>query len=366
MCVKHLDIDIIGIAETHLIDDKQLDIHGYKWYGNNRKQLHVRARTGSGGVGFLVKTFLLDTFNVSIFDDSNDGILWLKMQHKRNGYTLLPCVCYLPPENSSRQVDVHGYFDNLLADTYQFQDIGLIFICGDFYSRCGDNNDFIQGVDEVCERNVADFKTNYFGNVLLEFLINSNLCLLNGRNFVHNDYTSVSAKGSSVVDYCIVNQDTLSLFSHFNVTRVTDLISQIGDIRAIASSSISDHSVLIWNIQVDALNQEGKDNEPSLRRSYDKFDFSSINDTFLSDSDVFIKVTETIARLEGSFHVQSDTDKAYNDWCRIVQDEMYGTLPVRTVTVGCKAIKNDVSGSRGGAIGLLSCGMRCVKQRESG
>ena len=64
---------------------------------------------------------------------------------------------------------------------------------------------------KICERNV-DFKTNYYGNVLLEFLINSNLCLLNGRNFTHNDFTSISAKGSSVVDYCIVSQDDLSLF----------------------------------------------------------------------------------------------------------------------------------------------------------
>ena len=55
------------------------------------------------------------------------------------------------------------------ANIYQFQDMSLIYICSDFNSRCGDNDDFIAGVDNVCERRVVDFYTNYHGNVLLEF-----------------------------------------------------------------------------------------------------------------------------------------------------------------------------------------------------
>ena len=57
-------------------------------------------------------------------------------------------------------------FLKLVANIYQFQNEGLIFICGDFNSRCGNNLDFIAGVDEVSERNVVDFKNNNYGNIL--------------------------------------------------------------------------------------------------------------------------------------------------------------------------------------------------------
>ena len=48
--MKHLDVDIIGIADTHLTGDTQLELSGYKWFGNNRKHLHVR---------FLVSQYLM-------------------------------------------------------------------------------------------------------------------------------------------------------------------------------------------------------------------------------------------------------------------------------------------------------------------
>ena len=71
------DLDIIGIAETHLVGDIGMDIPGYHWFGQNRKTLHHRAKTGSGGVGFLIKTSVLDNFDVSELDTSCEGILWL-------------------------------------------------------------------------------------------------------------------------------------------------------------------------------------------------------------------------------------------------------------------------------------------------
>ncbi len=33
----------------------ELDIHDYKWIGHNRINIHRKAKTGSGGVGFLTK-----------------------------------------------------------------------------------------------------------------------------------------------------------------------------------------------------------------------------------------------------------------------------------------------------------------------
>ena len=75
------------------------------------KNIRMRAKTGSGGVGFLIKLELHDYFDVSSLDDST-GVLWLQLKHKFENVTLLLCVCYLPPENSSRRTHVHLYFDS--------------------------------------------------------------------------------------------------------------------------------------------------------------------------------------------------------------------------------------------------------------
>ena len=58
----------------------------------------------------------------------------------------------------------------------------------------GVEDDFIEGVDPVCEPHVVDHKRNKFGDLLLDFLINVNYCMLNGRNHTSNDFTSVSTK----------------------------------------------------------------------------------------------------------------------------------------------------------------------------
>ena len=205
-------MDILGIAESHLTGSDSINLDGYKWYGNNRKGIHVHARTGSGGVGFLIRNEICTLFDIKVLDNSFEGILWLKMKHKLNGSCLLPCVCYLPPENSCRQADVNAFYDQLLASLYKYQNDGTVFICGDLNSRCGDLDDFIVGVDDIPHRNVVDFKTNSYGQILIDFLINANFCILNGRNYNTNDFTSVSVKGLSVVDYCLISHESLSVF----------------------------------------------------------------------------------------------------------------------------------------------------------
>ena len=100
-----MNFDIVGIAETHLINKQELELRNYVWYGHNRRNIHFRAKVGSGGVGFLIKKTLLNDFHVSMLDDTYEGILWLKLIHKQGGDSIVCCVCYLPPINSTRNVD---------------------------------------------------------------------------------------------------------------------------------------------------------------------------------------------------------------------------------------------------------------------
>ena len=116
----------------------------------------------------------------------------------------------MSPENSSRFFDVNTFYDSRLTDIYKYQGQGILFVCGDFNSRCGDLDDFIRGIDKVCEREIIDFSLNKYGKILIDFLINTNMCILNGRSNCNNDFTSVSTNGHAVVDYCFVNHVDLN------------------------------------------------------------------------------------------------------------------------------------------------------------
>ena len=126
-----------------MVGDTGLNIEGYHWIGHNRVNLHVRARTGSGGVGFLIKDTLLDSFNVTVLDRDEEGILWIKLQDKADNTALCMCVCYVPPEHSTRDVNMNDILDTLLVQVQQYQKEGLLIMCGDFNSRLGDRLDYI-------------------------------------------------------------------------------------------------------------------------------------------------------------------------------------------------------------------------------
>ena len=207
-CINFADLQIIGLVQTHLTGNNDIILDGYRWFGNNRKSLHVNAKVGSGGVGFLVRNDILDSFNVSVLDDEYESILWLKLQSTEStNDCFCICVCDLPPENSTRAVNVNEFFDTLITQIYTYQ-----FICGDFNSRVSDMDDYIAGVDVLPERNVVGFKCNRYGEIFIEFLIILNYCIVNGRNCEKNDFTCFTSRGQSVVDFCLVGYEYLKNF----------------------------------------------------------------------------------------------------------------------------------------------------------
>lgn len=49
-------------------------------------------------------------------------------------------------------------------------------------------------------RDIVDNTCNDYGNILSDVLITVNFIMLNGRNFVKNDFTCFRPRGCSVVD----------------------------------------------------------------------------------------------------------------------------------------------------------------------
>ena len=104
-----MNLDVIGLAETHLVGTDIIEVDGYTWFGRNRKMLHKNAKKGSGGIGFLIKDNIIRDYNINQLDASGEEIMWLSLQHKASGDYLIVCVCYLPPLNSSRHVDAQNF-----------------------------------------------------------------------------------------------------------------------------------------------------------------------------------------------------------------------------------------------------------------
>ena len=82
-------------------------------------------------------------FNVSVLDNSYEGILWVSFKQKLSNEFFNICVCYLPPHGSSRYVNGHEFYDQLLTNIYAYQYLGLFILCGDLNSRIGDMADYI-------------------------------------------------------------------------------------------------------------------------------------------------------------------------------------------------------------------------------
>ena len=128
----------------------------------------------------------------------------------------------------------------------------MFYICGDFNSRCGDLEDFIAGVDSIPDQNVIDYTINKEGERFCEFLIDSNCCMMNGRNCQNNDFTFISTSGSSVIDYCVVPYEYISNIQDFSVQPTSKLISGSNIHYTLDSpGTYPDHSLLVWTIVVE-------------------------------------------------------------------------------------------------------------------
>ena len=136
---------------------------------------------------------------MTVYDSTNEGILWLQHATNHNQVLLRAAVCYLPPVNSSRRVNALDYFDTLLSSVHEYEYNGPFMICGDFNSRIGHLRDYIPGADDVPLREVIDGTVNLYADLFLDFAIGAELCVLNGRSNYYNEFTRIGTTGSSLL-----------------------------------------------------------------------------------------------------------------------------------------------------------------------
>ena len=337
--------DIYAICETHLKVDDIISHPGFTWCGHNRVKLSTRAIRGSGGVGFLIANRVLHRDHVDIIDKTFDGILWIELKMKNDhDIKLLLCVCYLPPEGSSRGNIAQEFYDTLLSQIYMYYNDSPMLLCGDYNDRIGSKIDW-NNDELVTSRTPLDVTFNRFGDIFFRVFTPFQY-MSSEREERHTDdnYTCVSSRGWSVMDNIVVPKAQLNYTSDFRVTTVTDACAMF-DITPTARAKASDDSLVTCALDLSCFyhfkdhsprhpgrhEQYGQPQDPVHRR----YRVNILpNDIFHDDR--CARVLGGIIDLYQRSLAQKDIDGNYEELIDAIQSEMDSKLEYRDYTPGTK------------------------------
>ena len=209
------NFSILCFQETLLATHDKPEIPGYTAYYHSNQNKR-------GGVAIFIKDKLKDKITHTE-DIRRSNVLWTVAATRRCTYCL--ATVYNTHEASKfREVK---FFENLTDDisvlSHRFNN-PVFIVVGDFNARTANQTEF--SPDEVDEyfgssipndpihclpRNSCDNVINSEGKKLLAFCRESNLLICNGRTQAdtHGEFTYVSTKGKSTIDYALVSPSLL-------------------------------------------------------------------------------------------------------------------------------------------------------------
>ena len=324
-----------------------INIPGFTCLSHPRSVRHLRARRNYGGVCVLISDFLKQCFTFSVVDKAYDGILAVKFDCKLSDFCFLLVAMYLPPEQSSWGRDASGFYSHLLGLVYEYESCDNVILAGDLNSKLGSAQDFIPEIDNVNARTILDVTSNRHGKELLDFLIESKMCVCNGRITPQFDnYTYLHSRGKSVIDYIVLPLDMIDSCTEFKVRTVRDLLNMSENIadEDIELQNIPDHSVLTMklNVPVQIRHTDSIENG-QLRRTnmvqhgnnddiyFKRFHVKKIPDEFLKNATARASTVQLINKMLQVQCNQNDVDQMYDDFCKLYYDEMKKFLRYRNV-----------------------------------
>lgn len=252
---------------------------------------------------------------------------------------------YLSPENSLWGRDSINFFSHLISLIYSCSESDFTIVCGDFNARLGDLDDFIPDVDDLCSRLSIDSVKNKHGEALIEFLKEVKMCIVNGRVGLANndDYTCISVRGRSVVDYFLVPHINLSHCSNFKVLTVSDLLEKYS-LQGLISDRCKppDHSILSLTVTYSqSIVQEREELKSDLnlpthhkRYKFDTIPINAMNNQKWNDS-----LLKLINEREMFLENQTLVDTQYEQFCKILLDEMDEFFSCGNTKVSKKKLK---------------------------
>ena len=194
-------------------------------------------------------------------------------------------------------------------------------------SRVGDLKDIISEIDSIPSRSTLDSVKNHHGYDFIEFLTESRFCMLNGL-FRNDNFTSVSTKGRSVVNYICVPHDNSKQCKQFEVLQMQSIIDDrnlhgfIGE-----RSRIPDHALLRTEVVISCMDFHD-DQAPSNNFYEDiRYKVHKIPRDFIGNSLVGRALQELIDLIESSRETQIEIDTLYTSLCDIIIREMDSSVP---------------------------------------
>ena len=209
--------NLLCFQETFLKNNKTVSLPGF---------LPGFFRNSGNGVAIFVREEFGD--QIKLIDDVGyDCVVWVHANFKNSNTSYCIACVYNPPASS--QYKNENFFENLLHDVtclkHRFSDPHFILV-GDWNSRIGplseyndekeDNIGFIPNFFEsnlFIPRSSCDSTVNTYGKKMISFCRESGLYILNGRGSdPHGEFTYLSTRGMSTIDYGLVNLDLM--FDH--------------------------------------------------------------------------------------------------------------------------------------------------------
>ena len=232
--------DVVLLTETWTNDFSDVAVKNFESYILNRNENKTKTKRNSGGI----IVYLRNEFSSkdTLIFKSKDDFLWIKIYKPvlHLQHDLYICLCYVVPDESSRQSMIENNTFDRLLDSMAFlenntQNSCHLLVCGDFNSRTSTQPDFVVNDDPVHMSVLPDDYTpdmqlprfsedkghvNNNGLLLLDMCKQTGLRIMNGR--VGGDtgigrYTFVGSRGSSVVDYVIASQELFKFVKYFEV-----------------------------------------------------------------------------------------------------------------------------------------------------
>ena len=237
-----------------------------------------------------------------------------------------------------------------MSQIYVCNDVDSVIICGDINARVGNLNDYVQLVDELSDRIIVDVGKNKHGQVFIDFLHESKMCVGNGRVPGSDNFTCISTKGKSVVDYIAINHDGLENCSEWKVFTPIDMLSDL-NLQMLVSRGCkpSDHSVVMMTYSTNSIdthsvpsnNREDTPEQCVQSDIYSNFVkgkkvcYNSIPDSFLLSETWQQKLETFQSEIDDRLYElcnQDDIDMLYDKFCEAMFKEIEKEIQIKEIS----------------------------------
>ena len=215
-----------------------------------------------------------------------------------HSYIYLLCIIF------SQDIDIEERYHVLREQLNQFKMEGQVMVCGDFNARC----DGLSDVDGEPSRCCVDLVKNGQGELLVDCMRSSGLVFVSGRQG-RDQFTCISSRDRSVVDYCLVSEEELMSIRNFDVKTMSQCEEELcgGE----EGYRIPDHSILLRSGHTGRWGEPGVPHIPTKKCEEHPCVKFVVPEDYMSGQENFI--SSMMAHLKRLNDDQGELDALYSD-----------------------------------------------------